>query len=328
MKKNAAAEKDAQLFQHMQQALLYHQFLLRDQVRNQLFYEALRRTVTSETRVLDIGSGSGVWAIAAAKLGARSVTAIESNTSMIPMIMAHAAENGVADRVEIINGFSRDINLKYKYDVIVSETIGNQAFEEDIIGTMVDARERFLAPDGAMIPQKVALMAAPAHLVSETETPVGVPVTTNYLKNLSINFTGRLAVKEDLEMLRSPAKLLEVDLRECEADQSLSGLSAEWEIDDRSRANVIALSAESELVDGVILDTMKTLTWMPVVCRFRPFESGPGRLIFGLSVDEKQYHWTVRSGEEAQQAYSPMFAYTKIKLDSQRAPRPRRARRR
>src|SRR5215212_7132811 len=92
MKKNAAAEKDAQFYQHMQQALLYHQYLLRDEVRNKLFYEALRRTVMSESRVLDIGSGSGVWAIAAAKLGAKSVTAIETNDTMIPMIMAHAAE--------------------------------------------------------------------------------------------------------------------------------------------------------------------------------------------------------------------------------------------
>jgi precorrin-6B methylase 2 len=326
MRKNAAAEKDAQFYQHMQQALLYHQFLLRDEVRNKLFYEALKRTVTSESRVLDIGSGSGVWAIAAAKLGAKSVTAIESNYSMIPMIMAHAAENGVADRIEIISGFSRDIDLKHKYDVIVSETIGNQAFEEDIIGTMVDARERFLAPGGSMIPQKVALMAAPAHLISETETPTGVPITTNYLKNLSLNVTGRLAVKEHLEMLGSPAKLLEVDLRECDAAQNLNGLSAEWDVEDLSRANVIVLSAQSELVDGVVLDTMKTLTWMPVVCRFRPFDTVTGRLIFELSVDEKQYHWTVRSGEGVTQSYSPIFAYTKIKLDSQRAPSRRRKR--
>ncbi|HUR98411.1 MAG TPA: 50S ribosomal protein L11 methyltransferase [Pyrinomonadaceae bacterium] len=324
MKKNAAAEKDAQFYQHMQQALLYHQFLLRDEVRNKLFYEALRRTVTSEKRVLDIGSGSGVWAIAAAKLGAKSVTAIESNETMIPMIMAHAAENGVADRIEIINGYSSDIGLKHKYDVIVSETIGNQAFEEDIIPTMVDARDRFLAPGGVLIPQTVALKAAPAHLISETETPLGVPVTTNYLNNLAFNVTGKLAVKEHLELLAPAAKLLEVDLRECEADQSFNRLTAEWEIEDMSRANVLALSAESELADGVVLDTMATLNWMPIVCRFRPFAPGPGRLFFGLSVDQKRHHWTVRSSDGSQQAYTPMFAYTKIKLDSQRAPRRRR----
>ena len=328
MTKKAAAEKDARFYQHMQQALLYHQFLLRDEVRNKLFYEALRRTVTSDKRVLDIGSGSGVWAIAAARLGAKSVTAIEANETMIPMIMAHAAENGVADRIEIINGLSSEINLKNKFDVIVSETIGNQAFDEDIIATMVDARERFLAPGGVMIPQKVALMAAPAHLISETETPIGVPVTTKYLNFLALNFTGKLAVKEHLEMLAPSAKLLEVDLRECEADQSLGGLTAEWEVKGLSRANVVALSAQSELVEGVVLDTMKTLTWMPVVCRFKPLEGGPGLLSFSLSVDEKRHHWTVRSSDGAQQAYSPMFSYTKLKLDSQRAPRRRRARKR
>ena len=328
MKKNAAAEKDAMLFLHVQQALLYHQFLLRDELRNKLFYEALRRTVTTGSRVLDIGSGSGIWAIAAAKLGAKQVTAIESNPAMLPMIMAHAAENGVADRVKVVYGFSPDIDLKDKYDIIVSETIGNQAFDENIIGTMVDARERFLAPGGVMIPQKIALKAAPAHLITETETPIGVPVTTNYLKNLALNVTGKLANKDELQLLAPAAKLLEVDLRECDAHQSLNGLSAEWDIDDLSRANVVALSAESELVDDVVLDTFLTMTWMPVICRFRPIGEGTGRMYFGLSVDDKQYHWTVRAGDQTAQAYTPMFAYTKIKLDSQRAPRRARKRKR
>lgn len=177
MKKSATAEKDALFYQHMQEMLRYHQFMLRDEERNKIFYEALERLVTSDTRVLDIGSGSGVWAIAAARLGAKSVTAIESNPIMIPLIMAHAAENGVADRIKIVNGLSLDVNLKHKYDLIVSETIGNQAFDENIVPTMVDARQRFLAKGGVLFrcaaahrragcPDIHCMSQVPAHLTN------------------------------------------------------------------------------------------------------------------------------------------------------------------
>ena len=326
--KAAASGPDPQFYQHMQQLLLYHQSLLRDEERNRLFFKALESVVTSDTRVLDIGSGSGVWAITAAKLGAKSVTAIEENPPLIPVIMAHAAENGVADRIEIINGLSLDAELKHKYDVVVSETIGNQAFDENIIPTMVDARERFLAEGGQLIPQKIALKAAPAHLITETASPQGVALSTSYINNLSFNVSSRALTKDQVELIADPVKLVDVDLRDCTLEQDLSGMVAEWSIDDLSRANVIAIWAECELVDGVVLDTWKTSSWMPVVLRFRPMPEEKGTLRFGLSIDQKLYHWTVGSGSGTMQAYTPVFAYTKIKLDSLRAPEPIKPRKR
>jgi FkbM family methyltransferase len=145
------AEDDARFFSHLRSVLLYHQRLLRDEVRNRLFYEALQKHITSETRVLDIGAGSGVWAITAAKLGAKKVVAIESDSAMIPVLMNHIRENGVGDKVEIVHGLSQDINLRHKFEVVISETIGNSAFEEHIAPIMIDARKRFLARGGVVI---------------------------------------------------------------------------------------------------------------------------------------------------------------------------------
>ncbi len=321
MKKSVNADKDAQFYRHMQELLRYHQFMLRDEARNIVFYKALERFVTSDTRVLDIGSGSGVWAIAAAKLGAKNVTAIESNPMMIPLIMAHAAENGVADRIKIVNGLSLDVNLKHRFDLIVSETIGNQAFDEDIIPTMVDARQRFLAKGGVLLPQKVALKAAPAHLSEEVPTPLGVPISTNYLNGLALNITSKIANKDHLEFLDAPAKLLEVDLRTCDAEPNFGGLAAEWAPSDLSKVNVIALWAECELTDDILLDTWHTTNWMPIVCRLKPFDGRSGKLQFSLNIDAQHYHWTVRSDGFTAQAYTPIFAYTRIKLDTRRAPR-------
>lgn len=324
-----AAEEDAKFYSHMQQIMLYHQILLRDKVRNELFCAALKRCVTSETRVLDIGSGSGVWAITAAKLGAKKVTAIEGDATMIPVIQNHARENGVADKIEIVHGNSQEINLRHKYEVVVSETIGNQAFEENIIKTMIDARERFLAPGGILIPQKVALVAAPAHLESETETPLGVPLKTEYIKNLALNLNSIVADKSQLRILEKSVKLLEVDLSEIAAEPTFTGLTGNWKLKNISEANVFALWAEAELSDGIVLDTWNTINWSPVVCRFKPYNKKSGELRLDLNLNQKQYHWTVRvpsAPEEKAQSYTPFFAYAKLKFDARLAPKKRKPR--
>ncbi len=327
MKTKTTSEKDEQFYHQVQESLVYHQILLRDERRNKLFYKALKSVINSESRVLDIGSGSGVWAIAAARLGAKSVTAIESNQTMLPVIMGHAAENGVSDRVTIINGTSHNVKLKHKFDVIVSETIGNQAFDENIIPTMVDARSRFLAPGGKMIPQKVALMAAPVNVLTEGKTPLGVPIGANYISSMALNLPMKIFNKADLKLLDSPKKLIEVDLRNCDSDQSLADLSASWNLKSLHRANAVALWAECELVDGIVLDVWDTTNWMPIVCRFRSFEEKKGTLNFSLTISGKLYHWKVESAG-MMQAYAPVFAYTKLKFDSMRAPRIIRQRRR
>ncbi|MEP7149399.1 MAG: 50S ribosomal protein L11 methyltransferase [Acidobacteriota bacterium] len=318
MEDNSAPVKDAQFFQHMLQSLFYHEQMLTDEVRNRHFYNALRKTVTNETRVLDIGAGSGVWAIAAAKLGAKSVTAIEMNTPMLPVIAAHAAENGVADRITIVSGMSTDIDLDGKFDLIVSETIGNQAYDENIIPTMTDARKRFLAPGGRIIPQKVALKATPVHVSGHQDIPISVPVRMDYLRNLLSNVTPKIPDRSNLEMLGPSKKVIEVDLRECEAETYLGGITTTWELANLRRANAIAIWSESELTDGLVLDAWETTSWMPVVCRFDPFDVDVGTLRFELNIDAQHYNWSVSANDIPARAYTPMFPYTRIKIDLSR----------
>lgn len=326
--KDSEAE-DTKLHAHLQHILPYHQILLRDKARNTMFYDALKRHVTRDTRVLDIGAGSGVWAIAAAKLGAKSVTAIEQDSTMIPVIRAHARENGVLEKIEIVHGNSLQINLRHKYELIVTETIGNQAFDEGIIRTMIDARKRFLARNGSIIPQKIALVAAPAHLKTETEMPSGVPVKTDYLESLVFNLPSAVIDKNHLEILAAGVRLLDVDLREIEAEPAQQSLIGRWNLKDLSAANVVALWAESELADGIVLDTFKTTSWPSVVCRFRPLDQEDGELEFNLNFNAKAYTWAVGASSapgEKLQSYAPVFAYTKLMLDSRHAPRKRKPR--
>lgn len=307
--------EDAQFFSHVQQILLYHQGLLRDEARNTLFHEALKRHVTPETKVLDIGAGSGVWAIAAAKLGAKKVVAIESDTAMIPLILAHAQENGVSHKIEIVYGNSFEINLPDKFEIVISETIGNEAFDENIINIMIDARKRFLAENGVLIPQKLALAVAPAHLNTETDTPVGIDVKTDFLKNLALNLNHKITDRNQLRILGEAVKIIEVDLRDVAQEPIFNG-TAKWNLENVAEANVFTLTAESELTDGIILDTWNTSSWSPVACRFNPFDCGKGEIEFNLDLSQNQFHWTVSLPsvpDEASQSFSPFFAYSRLK---------------
>ncbi|MBI3099863.1 MAG: 50S ribosomal protein L11 methyltransferase [Planctomycetes bacterium] len=83
---------DRKAYRRLQHLLPAHRTMLADPVRNRAFFEALRRSVTSRSRVLDVGAGTGIWAIAAARLGARRVVAIEKERLLIPLIRRLAEE--------------------------------------------------------------------------------------------------------------------------------------------------------------------------------------------------------------------------------------------
>jgi ribosomal protein L11 methyltransferase len=62
------------------------------------------RFLAPDDVVLDLGSGSGILAIAAARLGARSAIGIEVDGEAIPVAERNADRNAVADRVHVLEG--------------------------------------------------------------------------------------------------------------------------------------------------------------------------------------------------------------------------------
>src|SRR5438876_8496976 len=104
-------EAEATLCQQTAELLKEHEALLSDSKRNRPFYRALEKHVRGDSIVLDIGSGTGLWAIAAARMGAKRVVAIEQNPLLLGLIQALARANGVADRIEVLAGDSRRVQL-------------------------------------------------------------------------------------------------------------------------------------------------------------------------------------------------------------------------
>lgn len=307
---------DERLNAHAQRLLKTHETLLRDRVRNAAFYKALEKTVKPGDFVLDIGAGTGVWAIAAAKLGAKRVVAIDADELMIGVIKILAAEHGVTKRVEAIWGNSFDVNLAREFDVVVSETIGYLGYDENIVAVMHDARKRFLKDGGRLIPETISLYAAAGHLkVRQNKIPESVPFDFDELAKLNLNSPRVLKRASDIKLLTKPVRLVETDLRKAVEQPLLEDLSAIWEVSNAANANCIALWVESRLTRGVRLSTRRTTSWQPTILRIEPPERDCEQMEFSVSLTPKNTTWTatfVNGGESVARSYSLEAAACKM----------------
>ena len=140
-----------------------HIKMLNDRVRTESFLAGIRRVVRPGDVVVDLGTGTGVLAMAAARAGARHVYAIEESG------IAAAAEalfeaNGLADRISLLRGRSTEIDLPERGDVLISEMIGDDPLGERILEVTRDAVTRWLEPDARLVPSRIRLFGLPVNL--------------------------------------------------------------------------------------------------------------------------------------------------------------------
>jgi SAM-dependent methyltransferase len=316
-----AQDTEAILYQRTAQLLKDHESLLTDRRRNRFFYQALRRHVRGDSSVLDIGAGTGLWAIVAARLGARRVVAVEMDPLLLGLIKALARVNGVADRVEVRGGDSRQVQLGREFNVVISETVGHLVFDEPIVPVMLDARQRFLKPGGVLLPSGVALVAAAAHLrPRHQDFPAGVPVKYDTCESLVLNSPVALKGRRRLRWVSEPRDLIRVDLNRVTEPPDLAHLTARWDRQDVRQVNAFAVWAEMEAAPGVWLATNRTSSWSGGGYRVRPFHGGHGDLEFTLTLTGATTYWAARlrheHGEEVQSC-SPAAAATALLAQSQ-----------
>lgn len=310
----APPHSDPGFYQHAAELLGIHEALLNDEPRNRAFAEALRLVVTPESAVLDLGSGTGLWAILAAKLGARKVVAVEREGLMCGAIRMLARANGVEDLVEIIHGEATAVELPREFDVVVSETVGHMIFEEQIASIMIAARTRLLKPGGALIPNRVSLVAAPVHLKPAAKSwPAGIDLDYQPFHDLAFHRPLALTDKSGFEFLAMPAELTHCDLTTDAALPDLRQLRASWDIADTRRLDGVAVWANMSLADAIELSTLDTPSWSATVFRLSRFSDPAGILDFHLQLDAATNHWNASLGGKNQR-HSPAIAATRMAL--------------
>ncbi len=145
----------------------WHHNILRDLARNSAYRAALEQVVRPGDHVLDIGAGSGLLSMIAARAGAARVTACELNPAVADAAVRTVAQNGFADRITIVPLYSTDVELERdlgaRVDVIVQEIIAHDMLCEGVLPAIADAVPRFLKPGGRVVPERAQVRVALAH---------------------------------------------------------------------------------------------------------------------------------------------------------------------
>ena len=139
--------------------LISYGHMIADKTRTDAYARALRSVINADSVVLDIGSGTGLFALLACRFGARRVYALETGDA-IAVARELAQVNGYGDRISFIQEFSERVTLPEPVDVVVSDLRGVLPLYEESLQSILDARHRHLADNGVLIPGCDFLMAA------------------------------------------------------------------------------------------------------------------------------------------------------------------------
>lgn len=140
-----------------------HEEMLKDEVRTLTYRNAIyhNKHLFKGKVVLDVGSGTGILSMFAAKAGARKVIGIEFS-NIAEQSIKIIKENKLDHIISIVHGKVEDIvalpdGIEH-VDVIISEWMGYCLFYESMLNTVIYARDKWLRKEtGVLFPDRAQL---------------------------------------------------------------------------------------------------------------------------------------------------------------------------
>ncbi|GIE92939.1 50S ribosomal protein L11 methyltransferase [Paractinoplanes rishiriensis] len=248
--------------------------------RCRAYRQAIRAAAPGRV-VLDIGTGrDALWAIEAARAGARHVYAIEADHRAARHARQAVASAGLGDQVTILPGWSTEQTLPVRVEVCVSEIAGNIASAEGAIPVLNDARRRLATPGCVWIPFRMQTWAAAVSLPSLALAEESLPYLHSVFTHAGAPFDLRLCLAGPAhEAIISTAAAVEsvpftdfaapgdsryADLR-VEVPSTMTGLLL-W-------TRLALTAAGGREVDTLTSDTRG---WAPVLAPLPPTQLDPG----------------------------------------------------
>jgi SAM-dependent methyltransferase len=170
-------------------------------VRTLAYQRAIQAGVKRGDVVLDLGCGSGILSLCAARAGARKVYAVD-RSKVIEQAREAARRNGLDRRIEFIQDDLRRFTLRERVDVIVHELIGGSFWDERMVQIVSRARDRQLGQGGRLIPWAMDLMLAPTSYESPLETMLQFWASRPY--GFDLGHFGALAFRQEIDQARRP----------------------------------------------------------------------------------------------------------------------------
>ncbi|CAJ0560185.1 unnamed protein product, partial [Mesorhabditis spiculigera] len=285
----------------------WHFPMINDAKRNAKFAEAIGKATSPGDLLFEIGSGTALLSLVAARI-TPNVISCEYNPILAKISREVRAQNGLSNRIQIIEERSFEIEISLKAQVILSETMDCCVFGEGTVATMLDAHRRIAAPNAKFIPEKATVFLALLSSESIHATHVAYvgdvavcstwvtqenslsnrpedrdPYWSAYLKDYPDTF-----VASDWTPALSVDFTSEAQLEDM-VDSPMNGtllLMATKE----AKVHAIASAFSSRIYGDVTIDTMSDESCWPngIYPLLEPLEMKPG--------DELAVSWTVRDG--------------------------------
>jgi hypothetical protein len=253
---------------HGYDGTLVHTLMLNDRARTQGFIRAIEAVVRAGDVVVDIGTGTGILAMAAARAGARRVFAIEPS-SMADTAAAVFSANGFDDRITVLRGTSFAVSLPEPADVIMTEVLGHHALDEGLLGLIADARARHGRVGARVIPARVAVVAMAVEIPQEdlalhAPSPRALAAWREWYRfDLSpiadrpgrSSFLIRPEAAASWPVLTPAVTAFQVDLEAVRIPEVVAASAQTIALRD-GEVNGLALGMRVDLADGVVIETL------------------------------------------------------------------------
>ncbi|TGO61778.1 hypothetical protein BOTNAR_0123g00030 [Botryotinia narcissicola] len=139
-----------------------HEEMLKDEVRTRSYMNAIvqNKHLFKDKIVLDVGCGTSILSMFAVKAGAKHVIGVDMST-IIEKAREIVEVNGMSDKITLLQGKMEEVVLPYpKVDIIISEWMGYFLLYESMLDTVLYARDKYLAPNGLIFPDKATIFMA------------------------------------------------------------------------------------------------------------------------------------------------------------------------
>ncbi len=223
--------------------------MMSDKARMAAYAGALQEAVGPDSVVVDIGTGTGVFAMFACKLGARRVYAIEPSRA-IQVARESARANGFSDRI----AKSSAVELPEPADIVVSDMRGTLPLAGGHLSAIVDARRRLLRPGGTLIPRRDVLMAAPLEsheaydglIAGFRDGAFGLDMASQ--QHMALNSWQAIA-PNDARALAAPEPWCDIDYRTIEGPNAAG--RATWTLSEPGTAHGLSVWFEAVAADHI-----------------------------------------------------------------------------
>lgn len=203
-------------------SLTVQELMIKDRPRTEAYKEFLEKNVEliKGKVVLDVGAGTGILSLFAARSGAKKVYAVEAS-DIADLCLEIVKRNHYEGVVSVIKDAMENVHLPGKVDIIISEWMGFYLLHESMLESVLYARDEWLKEDGILLPSHATIYACPVNMIGYSRdnfefweevygfdfTPFQEQTVAAHLRTPTV-----ICVKEE-QLLSDAQQLIKIDLK-------------------------------------------------------------------------------------------------------------------